>query len=126
MKTLFYTVVWTILFVVFGLFVSYKAESFAYEYVNALNKIEVHVKAEEWEDCNIHIENLKENFEKDSKVLFKVLNHSHLGDVELAFNILSDGVYLKDVGMCLEEIENIKISLHRMIESEKHNLDHIL
>lgn len=126
MKTLIYTVIWTVLFVVFGLFVSFKAESFATEYVDALDKIEEHIKAEEWEECDEHIKELKDNFRRDSKGWFKLLNHCHLGDVELYFNVLIDGVYLKDVGMCLEQIECIKISLHRMIESEKHNLDHIL
>ncbi|MGL5642495.1 MAG: DUF4363 family protein, partial [Paraclostridium sp.] len=69
---------------------------------------------------------LKSNFKNDSKCWFRLLNHCHLGDVELSFNILSNGIYLKDMGKCLDEIESIKIYLHRMMESEKHNLDHIL
>lgn len=126
MKTLVYTVIWTILFVVFGFYVSYKAESFASEYTAALDKMEVHIKAEEWDECSDHISELKENFNHDSQMWFKLLNHCHLTDIELYFNLLLDGIYLQDVGTCLEQIECIKMSLHRLIHSEKNTLDHIL
>lgn len=126
MKSIVFTIIWTILLVSLGLFVSFKTEDFADKYVDSLNKLEVYIKDENWQASDDFHNDLKENFKKDSKHLFKFLNHCNLGDIELAFNILSDGIYLKDVGTCLEQIECIKIYLHRMIESEKHNFDHIL
>lgn len=91
-----------------------------------MDKLEIYVKNEDWNKCEDYTKNLEKNFKKESKPFFKFLNHSHIGDIELAFNILSDGIYLKDISTCLEQIDIIKISLHRLIESEKHNLDHIL
>lgn len=126
MKAFFYTITWTILFLSFGFYISHKAESFANEYTSALDKIEIHIKDEEWDKCGYHIEELRKNFNHDSKIWFKLLNHCHLTEVELNFNLLIDGIYLKDVAMCLEQIEGIKISLHRLIHSEKNTLDHIL
>lgn len=126
LKSIIFTMIWTILLVSLGLFVSFKAEDFADTYVESLNKLEVYVKNEDWQECDKLNNKIKKNFMKDSRHWFKFLNHSHLGDIELSFNILSDGIYLKDIGSCLEQIENIKIYLHRMIESERYNLDHIL
>lgn len=126
LKSIIFTMIWTILLVSLGLFVSFKAEDFADKYVESLNKLEISIKNEDWQACDKLNNKLKENFAEDSKHWFKFLNHSHLGDIELSFNILSDGIYLKDIGTCLEQIENIKIYLHRMIESERYNLDHIL
>ncbi|SCI72745.1 Uncharacterised protein [uncultured Clostridium sp.] len=126
MKSIIFTMIWTILLVSLGLFVSFKAEDFSDKYVESLNKLEVYVKNEDWQTCDKLNNELQKNLKKDSKHWFKLLNHCHLGDIELSFNILSDGIYLKDIGTCLEEIENIKIYLHRMIESERYNLDHIL
>lgn len=126
MKSIIFTVIWTILLVLFGIFVSFQAEEFAIKYVDSLNKLEMYVKDEAWETCSDYTNELKSNFKNDSKHWFRLLNHCHLGDIELSFNILSNGIYLKDMGKCLDEIESIKIYLHRMLESEKHNLDHIL
>lgn len=126
MKTFYYTLIWTILFIAFGIYISNKAESFANEYSSALDKIEVHIKAEEWDKCGDHIEELKQKFNHDSKLWFKLLNHEYLADVELYLSLLLDGIYLKDIGMCLEQIDSIKMTLHRLIHSEKNNLDHVL
>ncbi|WP_373599716.1 DUF4363 family protein [Paraclostridium bifermentans] len=126
MKSIVFTIIWTISLVVFGLYISFKSEDFAVKYVNEVNELEMYVKSENWSKCEEYSKKIEHNFKKDSKQLFKFLNHCHLADIELAFNILSDGIYLKDISTCLEQIDVIKISLHRLIESEKNNLDHIL
>ncbi|GIM32769.1 DUF4363 family protein [Paraclostridium bifermentans] len=126
MKSIVFTIVWTIALVIFGLFISVKAEDFSLKYTNEMDKLEMYVKSEDWKKCEEYTNNLKDDFKEESKQFFKFSNHCHIGDIELAFNILSDGIYLKDVSTCLEQIDVIKISLHRLIESEKHSLDHIL
>ncbi|GAA0705207.1 hypothetical protein GCM10008904_12950 [Paraclostridium ghonii] len=126
MKSIVFTVIWTIALVTFGLFISFKAEDFSINYTNKMDKLEVYVKNEDWDKCEKYTNEIEKNLKNESKQFFKFLNHCHLGDIELAFNVLSDGIYLKDVSICLEQIDIIKISLHRLIESEKHNLDHIL
>lgn len=126
MKSIVFTIIWTITLVIFGLFISFKSEDFSFKYVNELNKLEMYVKNEDWDKCEEYTNDLEKSFKKESKPFFKFLNHSHLGDIELAFSVLSNGIYLKDVSTCLEQIDIIKISLHRLVESEKHNLDHIL
>ena len=126
LKSIVFTIIWTILLVVFGVFISFKAEDFASRYNESLNTLEMYVKGEDWKTSYEYTNELKNNFNEDSKFWFKLLNHCHLGDIELSFNILSNGIYLPDIGTCLDEIESIKIYLLRMIESEKHNLDHIL
>ena len=126
MKSIVFTIVWTVTLVIFGFFVSTKCEDFATKYTNEMNNLEILVKNEDWKECERYNNDLKANFKKESKQFFKLLNHCHIGDIELAFNILSNGIYLKDVSTCLEQIDMIKISFHRLIHSEKHSLDHIL
>lgn len=126
MKSIVFTIIWTISLVMFGLCISFKSEDFGVKYVNQINELEIYVKNENWSKCEEYTKQIEHNLRKDSKQLFKFLNHCHLADIELAFNILLDGIYLKDISICLEQIDVIKISLHRLIESEKNNLDQIL
>ena len=126
MKSIVFTVLWTICLIIFGVFISIKTEDFSIKYTNEINELEMYVKNEEWQKCKNYSDGLNSNFKKDSKKFFKCLNHCYIGDIELSLNILSDGIYLKDISTCLEQIDIIKISLHRLMESEKYNLDHIL
>lgn len=126
MKSIIFTILWTVILIIFGVFISIKLEDFSIKYTKEMNNLEIYVKSENWEKCKEYTDKLKHSFKNESKPFFKFLNHCYISDIELAFNILSDGIYLKDVSTCLEQIDIIKISLHRLIESEKYNLDHIL
>ncbi|EPZ54797.1 hypothetical protein H477_3938 [[Clostridium] sordellii ATCC 9714] len=59
MKSIVFTIIWTILLVVFGVFISFKAEDFASRYNESLNTLEMYVKEEDWKTSYEYTNELK-------------------------------------------------------------------
>lgn len=126
MKSLIYALVWTTLFVIFGLYVNNEIYNFTDDFNYRVDVIENYIKEDNWESANEKLEVYHKNFHKERLNWYKLLNHEYFDTICLCLENLDNSIYCKDKSMSLEQIVKIKSTLNNILESEKCDLDHIL
>ncbi|HSQ89760.1 DUF4363 family protein [Romboutsia sp.] len=125
MKTLIYSLIWTILFIIFGLYINSEIHEFTDEYTSQVDIIETYIKEDDWQTAKYELDKYNEDFLNDKGAWYKLLNHDYFDNICLCLDILDGSVYSKDKSMSLEQIANIKSTLDNILESVKCDLDHI-
>lgn len=126
MKSFFYVLIFTILFIALGFFVTNGVGNFTDTYKNKIDIIENHIENNNWDEAKIILENTSNSWHKEKSIWYKLLNHESFDLICLHFNILDKSIYTNDKSKALENIEIIKITLENILESEKCDLNHIL
>ncbi len=52
MKSSFFVITWTIIFIILGLFNHQKINDFSYNYINEINVLEENIKEDKWEQAS--------------------------------------------------------------------------
>ena len=126
MKSFIYVFIWTILFVIFGIYVNHKIDNFTAFYRDKILIIESHIEDNNWEDAKIQIDTLKGSWFNKKKIWYKLLNHDSFDEISLHINILNKSIDIEDKSKSLENIEIIKIILENILENETCDIQHIL
>ena len=125
MKTLIYSLIWTILFIIFGLYINSEIHEFTDEYKSQVDIIETYIKEDDWQTAKYELDKYNKDFLNDKGAWYKLLNHDYFDNICLCLDILDGSVYSKDKSMSLEQIAKIKSTLDNILESVKCDLDHI-
>lgn len=126
MKSFIYVLVWTILFILFGVYVNKEIDNFTDLYKNEIIVIENHIENDNWNDAKIKITKLKNSWYEKKGIWYKLLNHEPFDEISLYINILDKCINIKDKSKSLENIEIIKITLENILENETYDIQHIL
>ena len=125
MKSSFFVIIFTILFIILGLFNHDNINEFSYNYLDKFNTIEENVKDENWSKASDLLKTSKDNLEDEKNTWYKLINHEYLNEVFASMEILNQSIYMKDKMICLQEIEKIKMVLNNLMEDECYNFNRI-
>ena len=125
MKSSFFVIIFTILFIILGLFNHDNINEFSYNYLDKFNTIEENVKDENWSKASDLLKTSKDNLEDEKNTWYKLINHVYLNEVFASMEILNQSIYMKDKMICLQEIEKIKMVFNNLMEDECYNFNRI-
>ena len=125
MKSSFFVIIFTILFIILGLFNHDNINEFSYNYLDKFNTIEESVKDENWSKASDLLKTSKDNLEDEKSTWYKLINHEYLNEVFASMEILNQSIYMKDKMICLQEIEKIKMVFNNLMEDECYNFNRI-
>ena len=125
MKSSFFVIIFTILFIILGLFNHDNINEFSYNYFDKFNTIEENVKDENWSKASDLLKTSKDNLEDEKNTWYKLINHEYLNEVFASMEILNQSIYMKDKMICLQEIEKIKMVFNNLMEDECYNFNRI-
>ncbi|MCI6457759.1 MAG: DUF4363 family protein [Clostridium sp.] len=125
MKSSFFVIIFTILFIILSLFNHDNINEFSYNYLDKFNTIEENVKDENWSKASDLLKTSKDNLEDEKNTWYKLINHEYLNEVFASMEILNQSIYMKDKMICLQEIEKIKMVFNNLMEDECYNFNRI-
>lgn len=125
MKSSFFVIIFTILFIILSLFNHDNINEFSYNYLDKFNTIEENVKNENWSKASDLLKTSKDNLEDEKNTWYKLINHEYLNEVFASMEILNQSIYMKDKMICLQEIEKIKMVFNNLMEDECYNFNRI-
>lgn len=125
MKSSFFVIIFTILFIILSLFNHDNINEFSYNYLDKFNTIEENVKNENWSKASDLLKTSKDNLEDEKSTWYKLINHEYLNEVFASMEILNQSIYMKDKMICLQEIEKIKMVFNNLMEDECYNFNRI-
>ena len=125
MKSSFFVIIFTILFIILSLFNHDNINKFSYNYLDKFNTIEENVKDENWSKASDLLKTSKDNLEDEKNTWYKLINHEYLNEVFASMEILNQSIYMKDKMICLQEIEKIKMVFNNLMEDECYNFNRI-
>lgn len=125
MKSSFFVIIFTILFIILGLFNHDNINEFSYNYLDKFNTIEENIKDENWNKASDLLKTSKHNLEDEKNTWYKLINHEYLNEVFASMEILNQSIYMKDKMICLQEIEKIKMVFNNLMEDECYNFNRI-
>lgn len=125
MKSSYFVIGWTILFIVLGLFNHDKINEFSSNYIDQVNVIEEKIKEDKWEQALYILKDTKMNLDEEKNVWYKLINHCYFNEIFASLEILNQSICLEEKMISLQEIEKIKIVLENLMEDECYNLNRI-
>lgn len=126
MKSFICVLIWTIIFILFGIYVNKGISDFTYLYKDKIIVIENNIENDNWYEAKIQITKLKNSWFEKKDIWYKLLNHESFDEISLHINILDKCINIKDKSKSLENIEIIKITLENILENETYDMQHIL
>ena len=125
MKSSFFVITWTIIFIIVGLFNHQKINDFSYNYINEINVLEENIKEDKWEQASYILKDTKMKLEEEKNVWYKLINHGYSNEIFASLEILEQSIYLEEKMITLQEIEKIKMVFENLMEDECYNLNRI-
>ncbi|MBN9645841.1 DUF4363 family protein [Terrisporobacter glycolicus] len=125
MKSSYFVIAWTILFIILGLFNHDKINEFSSNYINQVNVIEEKIKEDKWEQALYILKDTKMNLDEEKNVWYKLINHCYFNEIFASLEILNQSICLEEKMISLQEIEKIKMVLENLMEDECYNLNRI-
>ncbi|WP_343337053.1 hypothetical protein TPELB_21730 [Terrisporobacter petrolearius] len=125
MKSSYFVIAWTILFIILGLFNHDKINEFSSDYIDQVNVIEEKIKEDKWEQALYILKDTKMNLDEEKNVWYKLINHCYFNEIFASLEILNQSICLEEKMISLQEIEKIKIVLENLMEDECYNLNRI-
>lgn len=125
MKSSYFVIAWTILFIILGLFNHEKINEFSSNYIDQINVIEEKIKEDKWEQASYILKDTKMNLDKEKSVWYKLINHCYFNEIFASLEVLDQSICLGEKMISLQEIEKIKMVLENLMEDECCNLNRI-
>lgn len=125
MKSSYFVIAWTVIFIMLGLLNHSKINEFSYDYIDKVNLIEENIKEEKWQQASYILKDTKTDLEEEKKFWYKLINHAYFNEILTSLDILKQSIYLEDKMASLEEVEKVKNVFENLIEDECFDLNRI-
>lgn len=125
MKNLIYVLVWSVAFIIFGIYVTVNVSDFTEKYTEKIEIVGIHIISDDWDTASKDLDSLHKEWHKERKRWYKLLNHEYFDAVCLDLEILSKNILVQDKSKALEKIEYIKSNLSNILESDRCDSNHI-
>ena len=125
MKSTIVSVVWVLLFLIFGFYIDHRVENFGQDYIQYVEATYRVVYEEDWDKSDKMLEDLFDKIKTQRDLWLKVLNHQYYDDIQLELNLIKNAIYCKNKIRALEGLERIKSILLNIIDDEKCNFNYI-
>ncbi len=125
MKSSFFVIVGTILFIFLGVLNHDKINEFSNTYLEEFNTIELNIKNENWNEASTMLLNVEDQLESEKNTWYKLINHGYFNEIFASIQILKQSINLKNKMISLQELEKIKMVLENLMEDECYNFNRI-
>ncbi len=125
MKSSFFVIVGTILFIFLGVLNHDKINEFSNTYLEEFNTIELNIKNENWNESSTMLLNVEDQLGSEKNTWYKLINHGYFNEIFASIQILKQSINLKNKMISLQELEKIKMVLENLMEDECYNFNRI-
>ena len=125
MKSSFFVIVGTILFIFLGVLNHDKINEFSNTYLEEFNTIELKIKNENWNEASTMLLNVEDQLGSEKNTWYKLINHGYFNEIFASIQILKQSINLKNKMISLQELEKIKMVLENLMEDECYNFNRI-
>lgn len=125
MKSSFFVIVGTILFIFLGVLNHDKINEFSNTYLEEFNTIELNIKNENWNEASTILLNVEDQLDTEKNTWYKLINHGYFNEIFASIQILKQSINLKNKMISLQELEKIKMVLENLMEDECYNFNRI-
>ena len=125
MKSSFFVIVGTILFIFLGVLNHDKINKFSNTYLEEFNTIELNIKNENWNEASTMLLNVEDQLGSEKNTWYKLINHGYFNEIFASIQILKQSINLKNKMISLQELEKIKMVLENLMEDECYNFNRI-
>nr|WP_295604650.1 DUF4363 family protein [uncultured Terrisporobacter sp.] len=125
MKSSFFVIVGTILFIFLGVLNHDKINEFSNTYLEEFNTIELNIKNENWNEASTMLLNVEDQLDTEKNTWYKLINHGYFNEIFASIQILKQSINLKNKMISLQELEKIKMVLENLMEDECYNFNRI-
>lgn len=125
MKSSFFVIVGTILFIFLGVLNHDKINEFSNTYLEEFNTIELNIKNENWNEASTILLNVEDQLDTEKNTWYKLINHEYFNEIFASIQILKQSINLKNKMISLQELEKIKMVLENLMEDECYNFNRI-
>ena len=105
MKSSFFVIVGTILFIFLGVLNHDKINEFSNTYLEEFNTIELNIKNENWNESSTMLLNVEDQLESEKNTWYKLINHGYFNEIFASIQILKQSINLKNKMISLQELE---------------------
>lgn len=125
MKSSFFVIVGTILFIFLGVLNHDKINEFSNTYLEEFNTIELNIKNENWNEASTMLLNVEDQLGSEKNTWYKLINHGYFNEIFASIQILKQSINLKNKMISLQELEKIKMVLENLMQDECYNFNRI-
>lgn len=118
MKSSYFVIGWTVIFIMLGLLNHSKINEFSYNYIEKIDLIEENIKEDKWEQASYNLKDTKMDLEKEKNIWFKLINHAYFNEIFTSLEILKQSIYLEEKMISLQELEKAKNVFENLMEDE--------
>ncbi|WP_209455556.1 DUF4363 family protein [Metaclostridioides mangenotii] len=124
-KSTVFAVVWTVLFLIFGVYISNSVIDVTDKYQDELTKIEHYIDEDKWDNAKENTDKVAENWKKEKSNWYKILDHASFNMIDTYLNILNKAIIEKDKVNSYEQIENVKSHISNIKGNVNYGPDYI-
>jgi uncharacterized membrane protein YhiD involved in acid resistance len=124
-KSTVLAVVWTVLFLIFGFYISNSVNDVTDKYQDELTKIEHYIDEDKWDNAKENTDKISENLKKEKINWYKTLDHASFNMIDTYLNILNKAIIEKDKVNSYEQIENVKSHISNIKGNVNYGPDYI-
>ena len=125
MKSSFFVIVGTILFIFLGVLNHDKINEFSNTYLEEFNTTELNIKNENWNEASTMLLNVEDQLDTEKNTWYKLINHGYFNEIFASIQILKQSINLKNKMISLQELEKIKMVLENLMQDECYNFNRI-
>lgn len=126
MKSFISVIVWTVIFICFGIFLNTKISNFTNKYSDNIEIVQNYIEEDNLKKAKESLIKYSDDWHKENKLWYLLLNHENFDSICLYLNILDKSILANDKSKSLEYIEKIKYTLDNILENEKCDFSHIM
>lgn len=125
MKAFIYVIIWTTLFVIFGIYTNIEVDKFTEKYTDKIDQVAIYIEEDDWQKAKDSLKDYHEVWHEERIGWYKLLNHDYFDAICLQIDMLDKNILVEDKAKALEKIELIKSNLGNILEGEKCDSNHI-
>ena len=118
MKSSYFVIGWTVIFIMLGLLNHSKINEFSYNYIEKIDLIEENIKEDKWEQASYNLKDTTMDLEKEKNIWYKLINHAYFNEILTSLDILKQSISLEEKMPSLEEVVKVKNVFENLMEDE--------
>ena len=125
MRAFICVMIWTILFIGFGIYTNIEIDTFTNKYTDNIEIIANYIEQDDWENAKDSLNSYHDIWHEERVGWYMLLNHDYFDCICLQIDLLDKNILVEDKSKALEKIELIKSNLDNILEGEKCDTKHI-
>ena len=125
MRNTIIALTWVILFILFGVYIDSKVETFCIDYTKDVQATYEVIHDENWDEADKKLDDLVKKLDRQKDFWLKVLDHQYYDDLNLELGLAKNAVYCKNKIRGLESLEKVEYILQNLMADEKCNWNYI-